>query len=188
MKDTKTATKVNVGDKFKLIKGITFSQRFIAKGNDVFEVKKIVTLHNDKVLYLENKDGVSIEITENIMFNHFKPIETNNKNIWTEWRTISKNELYRIIDDFYNDYFIAEFITDFLTDNNGITLTTRNNGKKTDLCVAFTLGGTNYKIKSTSCCNKVDEYNEIQGIEVALIKMFPKIVTLLSKNYIEENY
>lgn len=111
-----------------------------------------------------------------------------NKNTWTEWRTISKNELYRIIDDFYNDYFIAEFITDFLTANNGITLTTRNNEKKTDLCVAFTLGGTNYKIKSTSCCNKVDKYNEIEGIEVALVKMFPKIVTLLSKNYIEENY
>ena len=41
MKETKTATKVNVGDKFILIKGVIFSQRFIAKANDIFEVKKI---------------------------------------------------------------------------------------------------------------------------------------------------
>lgn len=182
---------LKIGDKVKYVKSKPFMEIPIGTIFEVTDIKG--TALAVKGEYKSN--GMIVGHIEGIMSydeyeKYFEKVveETNakKKNSWTEYRLISDVELSKILGNL-GDYFIRDFATTFLlmTDNK---ITTRNNGKKTELRVEFKISNTTRKIKATSCCNKIDRYDETKGVEVALIKLFAKIIPILTKNYIEKNY
>lgn len=105
------------------------------------------------------------------------------KPTWTEWRKIENDELYKIIHGLKEHFYIIKYLKHYIQTSE-IAVETRNNGKKTDVRIKL-----DKYFKSTSTCNKAfDEFDEATGIQVALVKLFPKILTLYSAKYIHNNY
>lgn len=115
---------------------------------------------------------------------YFEKVVEEPKHIWTEWRKINEEELHTILHGLDEDYYITKYLKHYLKEN-GICIETRNNRKKTDVRVKW----GEFCLKSTSTCNKsFDKFNESTGIEVALIKLFVKILTHYSDIYIRTTY
>lgn len=109
-----------------------------------------------------------------------------NKPTWTEWRKIEKDELWKIMNELNDGHYVIKYLKHYFRDNQWWYIVTRNNGKKTDVELHMGIGS---KFKSTSTCNKhFDDFDENKGIQVALIKMFPKIIAHFAKCYITNTF
>lgn len=105
------------------------------------------------------------------------------KPTWTEWRTVENSEIYKMLHSLDEEFYIVKYLKHFINMSH-TTIETRNNGKKTDVRIHL-----HKYIKSTSTCNKAfDEFDEVTGIQVALLKLFPKILTYYSNTYIQSQY
>jgi len=117
---------------------------------------------------------------------YFEKVVEEKKPTWTEWRQIKKDELWTMMSELNDGHYVIKYLKHYLRDNQWWYIDTRNNGKKTDVELHIGIGT---KFKSTSTCNKhFDNFDEEKGIQVALIKMFPKIITYFAKNYITNTF
>ena len=119
---------------------------------------------------------------------YFEKVVEEPKHTWTEWRVVDETELWNIIGELYENHYVIKYLKHYLRETDW-RVYTRNNGKKTDVKFSVGLGvfGTNFK--STSTCNKhFDEFDEKKGMQVAIIKIFPKMLAHFAKRYIENHY
>ena len=113
---------------------------------------------------------------------YFEKVVEEPKPTWTEWRQIKVPEMYELFDESDNYYFVLKYLKHYLSNCPYGNWETRNNGKKTE--VRYHIAGQTYKGVAT--CNKeFDEFNESQGIKVALLKLFVKRIAFLSSDYIK---
>ena len=117
---------------------------------------------------------------------YFEKVVEEPKHTWTEWRVIKTDELYHLIHNLEDNYFIVKYLKHYLKESTYKCLETRNNGKKTDVRITFADTTT----KATSTCNITadDTFDEATGIQVALIRLFAKQAEKISKFYIEKHY
>ena len=114
---------------------------------------------------------------------YFEKVVEEPKPTWTEWRVVENNEIYKIIHGLDEEFYIVKYLKHYINMSQ-TTIETRNNGKKTDVRIHL-----HKYIKSTSTCNKAfDEFDEATGIQVALLKLFPKILTYYSNTYVQTQY
>lgn len=117
---------------------------------------------------------------------YFEKVVEEPKATWTEWRKVEKDELWRIMNELNDGHYVIKYLKHYFRDNQWWYIDTRNNGKKTDVELHMGIGT---KFKSTSTCNKhFDDFDENKGIQVALIKMFPKIIAHFAKCYITNTF
>ena len=108
------------------------------------------------------------------------------KPTWTEWRIVNANEVWKIMNELKGNHYVIQYLKEYLKDAHWY-MYTRNNGKKTDVKLSIGFGNTVFK--STSTCNKhFDDFDESKGIQVALIKIFPKLITYFAHKYITKQY
>ena len=115
---------------------------------------------------------------------YFEKIIEEPKPTWTNWRTVNETELWNIISELDENHYVIKYLKHYLRETHWYVYT-RNNGKKTDVKFCVGIGGTGNEFKSTSTCNKhFDKFDEEKGIQVAIIKIFPKMLTHFAKRYI----
>jgi hypothetical protein len=116
---------------------------------------------------------------------YFEKVVEEPKPTWTKWRTVGDAELWNIMNCLDENHYVVKYLKHYLRDASWY-MYTRNNGKKTDVELRIGVGSS---FKSTSTCNKhFDKFDEKKGIQVALIKMFPKIIAHFAKCYITNTY
>lgn len=179
---------LKTGDKIKYVKANSFIGLPLGTMFTVTDIQGTVVALETKIEFgsIEGiaKCVMSYDEYEKYFEKIIEPeIIEEKKPTWTEWRKIENDELYKIIHGLKEHYYIAKYLKHYIQTSE-ITVETRNNGKKTDVRIKL-----DEYVKSTSTCNKAfDKFDEATGIQVALMKLFPKILTLYSTKYIRNNY
>lgn len=177
---------LKTGDKIKYVKANSFIEFPIGTIFTVTDVQNLNIAVIGEYGTGEMKVGIKGVMSYDEYEKYFEKVVEEPKPTWTEWRRISEKELWEIMNELKEGHYIINYLKHYLKDNPLWYVCTRNNGKKTD--VELTIG-LSTKFRSTSSCNKYfDDFDESKGIQVALIKTFPKIMTHFAKCYITNTY
>ena len=176
---------LRTGDKIKYVNNSTFINIPLGTTFTVTDVT-VQAIYMETEMELIGMKGVARCVMSYDEYEkYFTKVVEEPKRTWTEWRVVGESELWNIINELDENHYVIKYLKHYLRETHWF-MYTRNNGKKTDVELSV---GYGTKFKSTSTCNKhFDEFDEKKGIQVAIIKIFPKMLAHFAKCYITNRY